>query len=191
MEFGNVPADYINMSPNETLGPSKKRSLKKTILFIVLLIIYSAILLATGILLGSSGKRAPSNKLNQLAKLNDPSDPMYANIQGALNGQITKIEGSKAYVTSDKGGTGILNIGDLVLVSEIAGGKLVELGNTSDKVRLNETGIIKIAGVGNGYLIYAVTYSKDMPPALTPPVNPTIPDSPSPKPASSSAKTKK
>ena len=161
-----------------------KKSIKKKIIFLIVLIIYSLLLLFSGIILGSVGRRAAVNKLNQVTRLSNPNDPMYAGLSGSLAGKIVKIEGSKAYVLSEKGGNGVFNISDSVSVSEIAGGKIVSLGNTRDKVRLNETGTINITGFGNGYTIYSITYLKDTPPVLTPPLNPNE----TPKPATSSAK---
>src|SRR3989344_6662082 len=167
-----------------------KKGIKKKIILIIILIICSLLLFFSGILIGNSGRRAAINKLNQITKLSNPNDPMYANLSGSLTGKIVKIEGSKAYVLSEKGGNGVFNISDPISVSEITGGKIVSLGNTKDNIRLNETGTISITGFGNGYAIYSIAYFKDTPPALNPPLDPTIIPSASTKPASPSAKTK-
>src|SRR3989344_3903160 len=163
-----------------------KKSIKKKIIFLIVLIIYSLLLLFSGIILGSVGRRAAVNKLNQVTRLSNPNDPMYAGLSGSLAGKLVKIEGSKAYVLSEKGGNGVFNISDSVSVSEIAGGKIVSLGNTRDKVRLNETGTINITVFDIITPITSKPSQKTPPPVLPPPKNQkkkTNPATPSAKPS--------
>lgn len=173
---------------NKTMPGSTKKSSK--ILFIlggiILLVIYSTLLFSGGVFLGSNSKKTASVRVNQLTRLSDPADPMFANLQGSINGQIVSIVGNKAYFKSNKGGTGVFNISSPVLVSEILGGKVVDLGNAPDKIKLNEEATIKITGFGNGFAIYSVTYLKDTT-TLTLPANPLE----NPKTASQTAKSKR
>lgn len=165
----NVFNAEANTSLNKNMSIQQKSPTKKVLVILgllVILLIYSAVLVALGIILNSRSKTTSLSKANQVTKLNNPNDPMFANLQGTINGMVTKIEGNKIYILSDKGGSGIFNINDPVLVSEIIGGKLVELGNSVDKIKLNEPGVIKITGYGNGYTVYSVTYLKDSAPEL-------------------------
>lgn len=147
----------------------KGKSTKKKILLLVALVIYSLILLLAGFTMGIINKLPEVSKINFLSKLNNPNDPLYANLQGTIVGKVVNITGDRATLITDKGGTVIFNLATPIIVSEIDGEKLNQLGTTPDTIRLNDTGAIKIVGIGNGYAISSITYFKNSFPNLVPP----------------------
>lgn len=183
METDKKSETVFNMNqanPPET--PKKKKGFKK-ILVIIVLIIYSVVLIgATYFITTAINER---NLKGVLTAFHNPNNPLFLNLTGTANGKIVEIKGEKAWVETDKGGKLILSIKEPVLVSEISGDKLTEIGKTIDKIKLNQTATIRVEGYGSGYIITAVTYFDSNVPTFN-----LQAASASAKPASPSAKTK-
>lgn len=144
---------------------SKKIIFGLTAAFLVLLVIAASFY--SGFYLGNQKFKSAQDKIKSLTRLNNPNNKFYVNLQGSFNGEITKIDGDKAYVESNRGGQGIFSIPNPVEVQEVKQGKINTLGTTRDKVILNENAEIKIAGYGEGYAIYSVVYYRDPVPNFT------------------------
>lgn len=161
MEEKKSDGDVFNVDQLERKPPAtskKGKFFKKLIIPIILLLVLFAAFFG-GFALGRVSLLANINRFNQLS---NPNNPMFANLTGVIQGKVVQIAGSKAYVESSKGGRGIFNIADSVTVDEISGGKVNNLGNSKDKIRLNEPASIKIAALNGAYAIISVTYIKDM-----------------------------
>lgn len=130
------------------------------LIILIIFLIYSAGLFYGGtVYIGK--KQATSAKNTQVNKLTNQESDFFANLKGSINGQIIQVNGNKLTIKTAKGNQGIFSLTEPLIINELVKNKLQPVGNTKDKIRLNENAEIKIKGLGNGFAIYAITYIKD------------------------------
>lgn len=107
-----------------------------------------------------------------LSVLNDPNSPKYARLQGTIEGKVLKIEGSKVYVETVKGGKLIFDLSPNVLVNEIKDGKINKLGDTPQAIKTGENSSISLTGFRNGFAVSSITYTSGSLPLNNPKLEP-------------------
>lgn len=149
---------------NETPNAIKSNNKYGKFFKIILIVVIAALLLEGAFIAGwkvsADSFKAKANRLNQLS---NPSSPMYANLSGTITGKVVKVEGSVVFIESSRGGKGNFNISNPIFINEINEGKLKDLGQSKENIRLNETAIFKITvkGFNDGYSVNSITYVKD------------------------------
>lgn len=167
MEEKESDGNVINMYPGQTVSQViPKGRIAGFAIKAIKITLALLLLVAVSSISYYLGRASILKQVNKFSLLTNPQSPVFADIKGSLAGKIVKVDGNKAYIETSKGGRGIFNILEKLPVSEIDNGKLKELSDNPEGIRLNEDAVIQIIGTNNGYSINSITYIKNTLPTI-------------------------